>query len=174
MSTAASIILAAESNSSVPTAALAIYGALFTGVGAIGSALFKYLMDRRKTEGKVAHSDAGDLWEEGRDLRRALMDENTRIADQRDKLVGSITEVVIPTLKKTNDSLQEINSVLISNATTISSQKVQMDVAIEERRAAQERLRVGQDGLRESMDKILEMLTTYMRKSHDESVSGDG
>jgi uncharacterized membrane protein len=77
------------------------------------SGISVYLSSRRNANGKVATTEAAVLWQQAQDMRTMLIAEKTRAEEQRDRLIASYTQNIVPVLS-------EVNSTVIDLAETVA------------------------------------------------------
>ena len=95
-------------------------------VGALLAPLVTYFINARKLSGKIATSEAADLWEESRAIRESLEERNTRLRERIDEL-----EHRVDALRERNAKLWLENGtmrrMLGEHEATIKSLREEMD-----------------------------------------------
>jgi chromosome condensin MukBEF ATPase and DNA-binding subunit MukB len=73
------------------------------------SALFGHWLARRQASGRVATSEAAQVWDQSQDMRHMLENRVNRAEDQRDRLIEAYTAQVLPMLTSINQLVRDLS-----------------------------------------------------------------
>jgi hypothetical protein len=95
----------------------ALIAVVMAAVGGL-SGLAGHWLARRRASGRVATSEASVLWEQSQDMRHITLDQLKAAEEQRDRLISSYTEQVLPLLTSVSQLIRD-QSTALSEALTI-------------------------------------------------------
>ncbi len=72
--------------------------------------LATWFSSRRKTSGKIGTSEAETLWAQAQSMREMLLAEKNKVEQQRDRLIDSQANQVLPLLAAINDTLMQLGA----------------------------------------------------------------
>jgi chromosome condensin MukBEF ATPase and DNA-binding subunit MukB len=102
-----------DSLAALVTVAVAVAGGL--------SGLLGHWLARRAASGRVATSEASVLWEQTQDMRHLLQDRLNRAEEQRDRLIESYTQQVLPMLSSINQLVTDLSATMSEGVTMVRS-----------------------------------------------------
>lgn len=124
-------------------------------IGALASALVAYLVVARKTSGKIATSEASELWAESRNIRSEYREQieklRIRVADleaQNNKLTRDYHEKVDP-LEQLVETLRDRIEVLEQGNKSLRAENVALKKIVED-------MRNGKEPSVEEIDEVVE------------------
>lgn len=106
---ASCLAVIAQGGSHVDSGSLAaIITAIVAALLAAATAAGAYLASRRQHSGAVRTSEAAVLWQQAQEMREMLLTQKEKAEQQRDRLIQSYTEQIVPVLTSINTIVQDM------------------------------------------------------------------